>query len=200
MPTPTKGPRLGGGPAHEKLILANLATALFEHRSITTTEAKAKRLRPHAERLITFAKKGDLAARREVMKTVRDKSVVHFLFTEIAPAMAERNGGYTRIVKIGPRKGDNAPMAVIQLVMEPVSAKQGVVREAERAAAVSAPAADEVTVGDEAPAAEATEVEAGGVDQPDTLPDADAPATADEGVEVDAAEADPSDAEQKDQA
>ena len=202
MPTPTKGPRLGGGPAHEKLIIANLATALFEHRSITTTEAKAKRMRPYAERLITFAKKGDLAARREVMKTIRDKSVVHFLFTEIAPAMAERNGGYTRIVKIGPRKGDNAPMAVIQLVMEPVSAKQGVVREAERAAAATAPAADEVVVGDEAPAAEstdATQVEAGSVDQPDTLPDADAPATADEGVEVDAAEADPSD-EKKDQA
>ncbi|WP_432542765.1 50S ribosomal protein L17 [Kineococcus sp. SYSU DK002] len=196
MPTPTKGPRLGGGPAHEKLILANLATALFEHRSITTTEAKAKRLRPHAERLITFAKKGDLAARREVMKTVRDKSVVHFLFTEIAPAMAERNGGYTRIVKIGPRKGDNAPMAVIQLVMEPVSAKQGVVREAEQAAAATAPA-------EEAPAAEATpgttEVEAGSVAQPDTLPEGDAPATADEGTEVDAAEADPSD-EKKDQA
>ncbi|RYZ32375.1 MAG: 50S ribosomal protein L17, partial [Propionibacteriaceae bacterium] len=144
MPTPTKGARLGGGPAHQRHILANLATQLFEHRSITTTEAKAKRMRPYAERLITFAKKGDLAARREVMKTIRDKSVVHFLFTEIAPAMAERNGGYTRIVKIGPRKGDNAPMAVIQLVMEPVSAKQGVVREAERAAAATAPAADEV--------------------------------------------------------
>ena len=196
MPTPTKGPRLGGGPAHEKLLLANLATQLFEHRSITTTEAKAKRLRPHAERLITFAKKGGLAARREVMKTVRDKSVVHFLFTEIAPLMAERNGGYTRIVKIGPRKGDNAPMAVIQLVLEPVSAKQGVVREAEQVAAATAPA-------QETPAAEATEVEPGSVQQPDTLPDADAPATADEGVELDAAEADPSDdttAEKKDQA
>ncbi|GAA0301242.1 50S ribosomal protein L17 [Kineococcus aurantiacus] len=195
MPTPTKGPRLGGGPAHEKLILANLATQLFEHRSITTTEAKAKRLRPHAEKLISFAKKGDLASRRQVMKTVRDKSVVHFLFTEIAPAMAERNGGYTRIVKIGPRKGDNAPMAVIQLVMEPVSAKQGVVREAEQVAAATAPA-------EETPAAtgaEATEVEPGTVAQPDTLPDADAPATADEGVELDAAEADPSD-EKKDQA
>jgi large subunit ribosomal protein L17 len=189
MPTPTKGPRLGGGPAHEKLILANLATALFEHRSITTTEAKAKRLRPHAERLITFAKKGDLAARREVMKTVRDKSVVHFLFTEIAPAMAERNGGYTRIVKIGPRKGDNAPMAVIQLVMEPVSAKQGVVREAEQAAASSAPA--EETPAEDTAATASTE---------DTTPD-----TTSDAVEVDAAEADPSDentenTEKKDQA
>ncbi|WP_149204229.1 50S ribosomal protein L17 [Actinotalea subterranea] len=133
MPTPTKGPRLGGGPAHERLILANLATSLFEHRRITTTEAKAKRLRPLAERLITFAKRGDLHARRRVLTTVRDKSVVHVLFTEIAPAMAERHGGYTRITKIGPRKGDNAPMAVIELVLEPVSPKQATVREAEKA-------------------------------------------------------------------
>ena len=130
MPTPTKGPRLGGGPAHERLMLANLATQLFEHRSITTTEAKAKRLRPLAERLITFAKRGDLASRRRVMTVVRDKSVVHFLFTEIAPAMAERQGGYTRITKIGPRKGDNAPMAVIELV-EPMA--EQVVAEATEA-------------------------------------------------------------------
>ncbi|MDR0592771.1 MAG: 50S ribosomal protein L17 [Bifidobacteriaceae bacterium] len=123
MPTPTKGARLGGSPAHERLILANLATQLFAHHSITTTLAKAKRLRPEAERLITFAKRGDLAARRRVMRTIRDKSVVHFLFTEIAPAMAERHGGYTRIVKIQPRKGDSAPMAVIELVMEPVQPK-----------------------------------------------------------------------------
>ena len=116
MPTPTKGPRLGGGPAHERLILANLATSLFEHRRITTTETKAKRLRPVAERLITFAKRGDLHARRRVLTVVRDKGVVHALFTEIAPAMAERQGGYTRITKIGARKGDNAPMAVIELV------------------------------------------------------------------------------------
>ena len=118
MPTPKKGARLGGGPAHQKLILSNLATALFEHGKITTTEAKARVLRPHAEKLITKAKKGDLAARREVLKTVRDKSVVHTLFTEIAPTFAERPGGYTRITKIGPRKGDNAPMAVIELVTE----------------------------------------------------------------------------------
>jgi|SRR5450830_957777 len=133
MPTPTKGPRLGGGPAHERLILANLATSLFEHKRITTTETKAKRLRPLAERLITFAKRGDLAARRRVLTVVRDKGVVQVLFTEIGPAMAERNGGYTRITKIGPRKGDNAPMAVIELVLEPVSPKQATVREAEKA-------------------------------------------------------------------
>jgi large subunit ribosomal protein L17 len=145
MPTPTKGPRLGGGPAHERLILANLATSLFEHRRITTTEAKAKRVRPLAERMITFAKRGDLHARRRVLTVVRDKGVVHSLFTEIAPLMAERQGGYTRITKIGPRKGDNAPMAVIELVLEPVSPKQATVREAEKAtkkaAATSAPKA-----------------------------------------------------------
>src|SRR6478752_4658273 len=132
MPTPTKGPRVGGGPAHERLILANLATSLFEHDSITTTEAKAKRLRPLAERLITFAKRGDLHARRRVMTVIRDKGVVHRLFVEIGPDMAERNGGYTRITKIGPRKGDNAPMAVIELVREPV-AKKATVKEAEGA-------------------------------------------------------------------
>ena len=120
MPTPTKGPRLGGGPAHERLMLANLATALFEHGRITTTEAKAKRLRPYAERLITFAKRGDLHARRRVMAVVHDKTVVHNLFTEIGPSYATRQGGYTRITKIGPRKGDNAPMAVIELV-EPLT-------------------------------------------------------------------------------
>ncbi len=138
MPTPTKGPRLGGGPAHERLILANLSTSLFEHGRITTTETKAKRLRPVAERLITFAKRGDLHARRRVLRVVRDKAVVHTLFAEIAPAMAERNGGYTRITKVGTRKGDNAPMAVIELIMEPVSPKQAVVREAEKATEKSA--------------------------------------------------------------
>jgi large subunit ribosomal protein L17 len=139
MPTPTKGPRLGGGPAHERLLLANLATQLFAHRSITTTEAKAKRVRPLAERLITFAKRGDLASRRRVLTVVRDKGVVHELFTEIAPVMAERQGGYTRITKIGNRKGDNAPMAVIELVLEPLTAKQATVREAEAATKRSAP-------------------------------------------------------------
>jgi large subunit ribosomal protein L17 len=120
MPQPAKGARLGGGPAHERLILANLATALFEHRRIKTTETKARRLRPVAERLITKAKRGDLHARRQVLTTIRDKSVVHVLFTEIGPSYANRNGGYTRITKIGPRKGDNAPMAVIELV-EPLA-------------------------------------------------------------------------------
>jgi large subunit ribosomal protein L17 len=133
MPTPTKGPRVGGGPAHERLILANLATSLFEHDSITTTEAKAKRLRPLAERLITFAKRGDLHARRRVLTVVRDKGVVHRLFAEIAPDMAAREGGYTRITKIAPRKGDNAPMVVIELVREPLSAKKATVKEAEAA-------------------------------------------------------------------
>ncbi|MEO6790863.1 MAG: 50S ribosomal protein L17 [Ornithinibacter sp.] len=132
MPTPTKGPRLGGGPAHQRLILANLATSLFEHDRITTTETKAKRLRPLAERLITFAKRGDLHARRRVMTVIRDKGVVHRLFVEIGPDMAERPGGYTRITKIAPRKGDNAPMAVIELVREPV-AKKATVKEAEAA-------------------------------------------------------------------
>jgi len=140
MPTPTKGPRLGGGPAHERLILANLATSLFEHRRITTTEAKAKRLRPLAERMVTFAKRGDLAARRRVMTVVKDKGVVHALFTEIAPLVAERQGGYTRITKIGPRKGDNAPMAVIELVLEPLSPKQATVAEATAATKRSAKA------------------------------------------------------------
>ena len=140
MPTPTKGPRLGGGPAHERLILANLATSLFEHDQITTTTAKAKRLRPLAERLVTFAKRGDLHARRRVLTVVRDKSVVHRLFTEIAPDMADRQGGYTRITKIGNRKGDNAPLAVIELVREPLSPKKATVAEAEAATKRSAKA------------------------------------------------------------
>ncbi|HEY8482173.1 MAG TPA: 50S ribosomal protein L17 [Spirillospora sp.] len=122
MPKPTKGTRFGGSPAHQRLILANLATALFEHGRITTTEAKARRVRPLAEKLITKAKKGDLHNRRLVLRTIRDKSVVHELFTEIAPRYANRPGGYTRITKIGPRKGDNAPMAVIELVQEEMPA------------------------------------------------------------------------------
>ena len=137
MPTPKKGARLGGSPAHQRLILSNLATALFEHGRITTTEAKARVLRPHAEKLITKAKKGDLHNRREVLKTIRDKSVVHVLFTEIAPTFADRPGGYTRITKIGPRKGDNAPMAVIELVTEAYSPKAPTTK---RTAAAAAPA------------------------------------------------------------
>ncbi|MGW5647118.1 50S ribosomal protein L17 [Saccharopolyspora sp. NPDC003752] len=149
MPTPTKGPRLGGSPAHERLIMANLATSLFEHGRITTTEAKAKRLRPIAERLITKAKKGDLHNRREVMKTIRDKDVVHKLFAEIGPHFAERPGGYTRIIKTMPRKGDNAKMAVIALVTE-----QLVTTEAEAARGTK------FAKDAEAPKAEATEAQA----------------------------------------
>ena len=163
MPTPTKGPRLGGGPAHERLMLANLATALFEHGRITTTEAKAKRLRPLAERLITFAKRGDLHARRRVLTVVRDKSVVHELFTEIGPRYENRQGGYTRITKVGPRKGDNAPMAVIELV-EALTARAEVVREAEgatrRTAKKGAKKATGGDVGKAAAAAEAAEAAA----------------------------------------
>ncbi|WP_411373906.1 50S ribosomal protein L17 [Arthrobacter sp. MPF02] len=154
MPTPTKGPRLGGGPAHERLMLANLASSLFEHKRITTTVTKAKRLKPYAERLVTFAKRGDLASRRRVLGLISNKGVVHELFTDIAQAVENRNGGYTRITKIGNRKGDNAPMAVIELVLEPVSAKQAVVAEATQATANAAPAAEE------APEAEVAETEA----------------------------------------
>ena len=182
MPTPTKGARLGGSPAHERLMLANLATALFEHGKITTTEAKAKRLRPLAERLITHAKRGDLHARRRVLAVIRDKGVVHELFAEIGPRYETRPGGYTRITKIGPRKGDNAPMAVIELV-EPLA--EAVVAEATGAAkraakdktaqetAAAAPVAAEVveaaeveTVEEtvEAPEVEAAEAEADAVE------------------------------------
>jgi large subunit ribosomal protein L17 len=141
MPTPTKGHRLGGSAAHERHILANLATALFQHGRITTTEAKAKRLRPVAERLITFAKRGDLHSRRHVLTVVTDKGVVHQLFTEIAPEFSERDGGYTRITKIGPRKGDNAAMAVIELVRgEPVAARPRRRTRRAEAATAAAPA------------------------------------------------------------
>ena len=158
MPTPTKGHRLGGSPAHQRHILANLATALFQHGRITTTEAKAKRLRPVAERLITFAKRGDMHARRHVLTVVTDKGVVHQLFTEIAPEFSERDGGYTRITKIGPRKGDNAAMAVIELVRgEPVAAKPR--RRARRAEPRAAAPAETAPARGTAAAAEA-EVEA----------------------------------------
>ena len=124
MPTPTKGPRLGGGPAHERMLLNNMARSLFINKSITTTETKAKRLRPIAERLVTFAKRGDLHSRRRVMQSITDRNVVHELFVNIAPLVAERQGGYTRITKLGFRKGDNAPMAVVELVLDPVQAKK----------------------------------------------------------------------------
>lgn len=139
MPTPAKGARLGGGPAHERHMLANLAQSLFEHGRITTTETKAKRLRPYAERLVTFAKRGDLASRRRVLGLISDKGVVHRLFTEIAEGFAERDGGYTRITKVGNRKGDNAPLAVIELVEFGAPAKKAVVKEASKAAAKAAP-------------------------------------------------------------
>ena len=153
MPTPKKGPRLGGSPAHQRLIVSNLATQLFEHGRITTTETKARVLRPVAEKLITKAKRGDLHNRREVLKTVRDKSVVHTLFTEIAPTFAERPGGYTRITKIGPRKGDNAPMAVIELVTEAYEPKGS---KPAKKAAKKAPA-KKAAAAEEAPAEETTE-------------------------------------------
>ncbi len=147
MPKPTKGPRLGGSPAHQRLILSNLATQLFEHGRITTTESRARALRPVAEKLITKAKRGDLHNRREVLKTIRDKSVVHVLFTEIAPTFSERPGGYTRITKIGPRKGDNAPMAVIELVTEAYNPKPATAKKAPATKAAPAP---EPTVAEDA--------------------------------------------------
>jgi large subunit ribosomal protein L17 len=176
MPTPTKGHRLGGSPAHERHILANLATALFQHGRITTTEAKAKRLRPVAERLITFAKRGDLHARRHVLTVVTDKGVVHQLFTEIAPEFSERDGGYTRITKIGPRKGDNAAMAVIELVRgEPVAARPR--RRGRRAAAdattAAAPAATTAAEAEADEAAEASAAEATGAGEADEVQDVD---------------------------
>ena len=167
MPKPTKGPRLGGGPAHERLLLANLAAALFTHKSIKTTETKAKRLRPLAERLITFAKRGDLHARRRVLSVIGDKEVVHVLFNEIAPLVADREGGYTRITKVGNRKGDNAPMAVIELVLEPVTPKAKSTKKAAAAPKAEKPAAEEAPA--EAPAdetpAEDTAAEAGAESQ-----------------------------------
>src|SRR5258708_7284610 len=181
MPTPTKGARLGGSAAHQKHILANLATALFEHGKITTTEARARRLRPYAEKLITFAKRGDLHARRQVLTVVTDKSVVHTLFTEIGPSFAERDGGYTRITKIGMRKGDAARMAVIELVREEAATKprrrtRRVTTPAEATGAAAAgtvsdeaaePVADEVVEADVAEAAAEDEAAAAEVDAED---------------------------------
>jgi large subunit ribosomal protein L17 len=182
MPTPKKGYRLGGSPAHQKLILSNLATSLFEHGRITTTEAKARQLRPLAEKLITKAKKGDLHNRRLVLQTIKDKGVVHVLFTEIAPKFAERPGGYTRITKVGPRKGDNAPMAVIELVNEEYVAKATTakaepvaaapVAEVEETEAVEAEAAEE-TEAVEAEAAEETEAAAEETPAEESTEDAD---------------------------
>ena len=160
MPQPSKGKRMGGSPSHERLILANLATALFEHGRITTTEARARRLRPVAERLITITKKGDLHARRRVLTVIRNKDVVHTLFAEIGPRFQNREGGYTRIVKIGPRKGDNAPMAVIELVeeLDAARAAEGVARRAAKEAEMATAAAAAATAA-AAKAAAATAVE-----------------------------------------
>jgi large subunit ribosomal protein L17 len=174
MPTPTKGHRLGGSPAHQRHMMANLATALFEHGKITTTEARARRLRPLAERLITFAKRGDLHARRQVLTVVTDKSVVHTLFAEIGPSFASREGGYTRITKVGPRKGDNAALAVIELIREEAEPKTRR-RRARRAAAVT-PAAGRAGRG-QAAAAKAEEAEVAVADEAGT---ADEVAVADE--------------------
>lgn len=197
MPRPTKGPRLGGGPAHERLMLANLATALFTHGRIQTTETKAKRLRPLAERMVTFAKRGDLHARRRVMMVIRDKSAVHKLFTEIAPQVDKREGGYTRIIKMGFRKGDNASMAVIELVLEPVNPKPKTKKaqpEAKKPAAVAPATAAEVLeeVAVDAPetAEEVTEsvaievevAESEGLPVEEAAPEADAEVAADEVV------------------
>ena len=203
MPTPTKGPRLGGSPAHERIMLANLATALFEHGKITTTEAKAKRLRPLAERLITHAKRGDLHARRRVLAVIRDKGVVHELFAEIGPRYATRPGGYTRITKVGPRKGDNAPMAVIELVealAEAVVAEAtgATKRAAKENAAAAAPAAvvvedsvsDDVAVEETEAAAEVVEAEVVEAEAVETADEAVADeAVAEESTDDDAAEA-----------
>jgi len=169
MPQPTKGPRLGGSPAHQRLILANLATALFEHGKITTTEAKARRLRPYAERLITKAKKGDLHNRREIMKVIRDKSVVHKLVVEIGPFFSDRDGGYTRITKTLPRKGDNAPMAVIELVSQ-----KTVTDEADRARRVAS--SQQKAAAAPAAAKEADETEAAVAPQPAAAEAQEAPA------------------------
>jgi large subunit ribosomal protein L17 len=168
MPTPTKGPRLGGGPSHERMLIANLARALFAEGRIRTTEAKAKRLRPQAERLITFAKRGDVAARRQVLTVVRDKAVVHKLFAEIAPRFAERKGGYTRILKLGPRPGDAAPMAVIELVEQAEADEEPIEPTAEELAG-EVPAGEEA----EAPADVEAEARAAQADDAEDEPEAE---------------------------
>lgn len=183
MPTPTKGPRLGGGPAHERLMLANLAAALFTHKSIKTTETKAKRLRPVAERLITFAKKGDLHNRRRALAIIGDKSVIHELFTEIAPLVELREGGYTRITKLGFRKGDNASMVQIELVLEPVSPKP---RSAKKEEAVKKSTSDVTPAAEVNEDIASDEAVADSTDAPVADSPEDAPAT-------DAPEADPAD-------
>ena len=184
MPKPTKGPRLGGGPAHERLMLANLAAALYTHKSIKTTETKAKRLRPLAERLITFAKRGDLHARRRVLSVIGDKEVVHILFSEIAPLVAEREGGYTRITKVGNRKGDNAPMAVIELVLEPVTPKAKSTKKAAAAPKAEKPA----EVVEEAPAEEAPVEDTAAEDATDAGAESQAEGEAAEAAAEDAVE------------
>lgn len=186
MPTPKKGARLGGSPAHQRLILSNLATALFEHGRITTTEAKARTLRPLAEKLITKAKKGDLHNRREVLKVIRDKGIVHVLFTEIAEQFAERPGGYTRITKIGPRKGDNAPMAVIELVTEAYNPKPAAAKSTKATKAATVTEATEVAPAEVEAENEAGETEVVAV-EPDTET-AEAESVAEESTE-EAAEA-----------
>jgi large subunit ribosomal protein L17 len=202
MPTPTKGRRLGGSPAHQRHILANLATALFEHGKITTTEAKARRLRPFAERLITFAKRGDLHARREVLTVVTDKGVVHTLFTEIGPSFAARDGGYTRITKVGPRKGDNAPLAVIELVPEeaaPASPRRRRARRAQPAASRAAQSAAGAAAAEETAAAEdaATAEDTAAVEDTAAAEDT-AEAAAPDAAEDDAAGEDPGDGAEDD--
>jgi large subunit ribosomal protein L17 len=186
MPQPTKGPRLGGGPAHERLLLANLASALYTHKSIKTTETKAKRLRPLAERLITFAKRGDLHARRRVLSILGDKEVVHILFTEIAPQVADREGGYTRITKVGNRKGDNAPMAVIELVLEPVTPKTKSAKAAPKAEKAEKPAAE--APAEDAPVEEAPAEDAAAAGAESQEEGAAAEAAAEDAVEAPAEE------------
>ena len=195
MPTPTKGPRLGGGPAHERMLLANMARSLFINKSVTTTEVKAKRLRPVAERLVTFAKRGDLHSRRRVMQSITDKNVVHELFVNIAPQVAERQGGYTRITKLGFRKGDNAPMAVIELVLDPVSPKkmnkkpklENAVKAAPKAEVVAEEVVAEEVVA-ETPVEEAQVVETAATEAAVETPAEEAPA-AEAATEEPAAEA-----------